>query len=278
MWKSVIREIPDEQDEQYNTNPLHEKWVDELEQEPWFVALRDVAEPTGIWVGTEEELVEEVRRRVSRAVRESEDFPADYKMLDRYFGILWESRPRIDYVTLDYRELTKEDLKEFDVEGWGLAAPILLERGFVGRRPRMRDACCKLLRYESPLALAVMIFTDNHPFTKKNREWCGGSRELADKLRRSYPDDFGLRWCLEGIDPLELVPDFIETLHEHEDKELLYGIWTDYRLLYRRMKTCARIAKEVGIEVSWEMVPSHRPGTSGKSERLWWTIRAPRWI
>jgi hypothetical protein len=278
MWKSVIHEIPDEQDEQDNTNPLYEKWVDELEGEPWFVALRDVAEPAGTWVGTEDELVEEVRRRVHRAVRESEDFPSDYKMLDRYFLILWQSRPRIGYVILDHRELTKEDLEEFDVEGWGPAAPILLERGDAGRRPRMRDACCKLLRYESPLALAVMIFTDNHPFTKKNREWCGGSKELADKLRRSYPDDFGLRWCLEGIDPSKLAPDFLETLHKHEDKELLYGISTDYRLLYRRMKTCARIAREVGIEVSWKMVPSHRPGTNGKSERLWWTIRAPRWI
>ncbi len=82
MWKSVIWDEPEEQDEQGNANPLYEEWFEEVLREPWFVALQDLVKWTGAWVGTEEQLMEEIRLRVDREVWEFEDFPSDFRKLD----------------------------------------------------------------------------------------------------------------------------------------------------------------------------------------------------
>jgi len=177
MWKSMIRDYPEEQDEQGNTNPLHDEWVETLLEEPWFVALQDLVKWTGTWAGSEEELMKEIKLRVNREVWESEDFPADPKKLMEYYGILFCASPSSLNI-LDYRELKKEDVEDFDVPGWGPAAPILVERGRTGLRLSHEDARYTLLcKYRSPLPLAVLEFTsDRYKFNKKRRIWSGSGR------------------------------------------------------------------------------------------------------
>jgi len=159
IWKSVIRDYPEEQDEQGNTNPLYDEWVEAILEEPWFVALQELVKWSGAWAGTEEELMREIRLRVDREVWESDDFPADPKKLMEYYGILFCASPSSLNI-LDYRELKKEDVEDFDVPGWGPEAPILVEQGRAGLRLSYRDALHTLLyKHQSPLPLAVLNFT-----------------------------------------------------------------------------------------------------------------------
>ena len=88
MWKSVIRDYPDEQDE-WGTgfNPLFLEYAEALVREPWLVALQDIVAWTKVWTGIEEALMEEIRFRVNRELWESEDFPSDFERLRYYYGV-----------------------------------------------------------------------------------------------------------------------------------------------------------------------------------------------
>src|SRR5215204_5760970 len=154
MWKSVIRDFPEEQDEQGNANLLYNEWVEALREEPWFVALRDLVKWSGTWVGTEEELMGELRLRVDREVWESEDFPSEPQKLMKYYEIIYFARSGLNLEIFDYSELKKKDLEEFDVPGWGPEAPILVEQDSAGRKPFFNDVLFKLAKYENPLLLA----------------------------------------------------------------------------------------------------------------------------
>jgi hypothetical protein len=48
MWKSVIRDYPEELDEWGNSNPLFLEWIEALISEPWLTALQDLVERTRI--------------------------------------------------------------------------------------------------------------------------------------------------------------------------------------------------------------------------------------
>jgi len=166
MWKSVIRDYLEEQDEQGNTIPLYNEWVEELLREPWFVALRDLVRWPGIWTGTEEQLMQEIRLRIDRDVWESEDLPSEPQKLMEYHEAIYFARSGLNLEIFDYSELKKKDLKEFDVPGWGPEAPILVEQGLVGRRPSYNEVVFELAKYENPLLLAFLIFTDSPKFAR----------------------------------------------------------------------------------------------------------------
>ena len=283
MWKSLINDIPDPQDEEGNTNPQWLRWLDTVTQEPWFVALWDLLRWSGTWTGTEEELVEEVSLRVSREVRESEDFPSTWEKFSEYYGTLYDYAHRRLPMILDYRELTKKDLEEFDVPGWGPEAPILVERDLAGRKPCYRNALCDLLyRYRSPLSIAILNFTyESSKFTKKNRVWSGFTNKLAEQLRGYCP----IPSCCGQFPTLPPIPDGPEgeDLERRFDETYeLLGLmeFSDYRELAGRMRTCAYILKEFGIKVSWEKVSvpvSDSEGRQRERQKLYWTVEAPRW-
>ena len=196
MWKSIIRDYPDEQVEWQKTNPLYEEWLQAVMEEPWFLALRDLVKLTGTWIGSEAELMGEINIRVNREVYESEDFPSVPQKLMVYYEIIFLSYPNVDLGILDYRKLKKNDLEDFDVPEWGPEAPILLQRGWAGTRPSYKMTMYLLLyKYRSPLPLAVLMFTnDSYKFTRKKRSWSGSTTELAEVLLGHYPWP-GDPWC-----------------------------------------------------------------------------------
>ncbi len=70
MWKSVIRNCPDP-DFDPNQGVLTEAykdWLQKIEKEPLIRGFQELAEPTGWWVGTEEELIEELKARGSGSI------------------------------------------------------------------------------------------------------------------------------------------------------------------------------------------------------------------
>ena len=280
MWKSEIRNSPPSELEREVPNPAYDEWVDAMMEEPWFVALRDLVKWTGTWVGTEEELVAEVRLRVDREVRESEDFPSDFGTLMDYHHILYYSRFGLGLEIYDHREFKKRDLEEFDVPGWGPEAPILVERDHAGKRPDYYDAMRTLARYRSPLALALLIFTDGPRFARHKRRWTGRTSELAEALAGSYPNP-GLN-CPVYLPELAGYPDAEPTsFYDDGTPELLRPETpADYAAFCRSMRTCAHIVKEVGIEVTWEKMPftfTDPEGNRETKERTYWTVAAKRW-
>lgn len=171
MWKSVIRDYPEELDESgTEVNPLFFEWVEALVGEPWLSALQDLVAWTKIWTGTEEDLMEEIRSRVHQEVWESEDFPSDFPEFRNFYKIAWQEAYAISSGDLGlhifrYDELSKKDLKEFYAPGWGPEAPVLVERDGAAR-PSYLEATIKLVKYEDPLLLAFLIFTDSAKFAR----------------------------------------------------------------------------------------------------------------
>lgn len=280
MWKSEIRNPPPSQLEEFVGNPAYDKWVDAVMEEPWFVALRDLVRWGGVWTGTGEELVEQVRLRVGREVRESEDFLSDLETLMEYYDMLYYSRAGLGLEIYDRRGLKKKVLEEFEVEGWGPEAPILVERDHAGKRPDYYEAMRGLARYRSPLALALLIFTDGAKFARHKRRWTGRTSELAEALAGSYPSP-GLN-CPVRLPELAGYPSEGPTsFHDDEARKLLRPeTRADYAAFGRRMRTCAHIVKEVGIEVTWERLPfafTDAEGNTETTKRTYWTVAAKRW-
>jgi hypothetical protein len=291
MWKSVIRDYPEDQDEQGNFNPMFGEWVETLVEEPWLVAMRDLVKWSGTWTGTEEELMEEIRLRVNREVWESEDFPSGFPKLRKYFQIAWQvsivNGAQLNLEMFDYHEVKKDkDLEEFCVPGWGPEAPILVEQGSAGRRPSYRRALYTLLyKYRSPLPLAVLNFTYfGGKFTKKNRSWSGSSKDLVEALMEGY------NWPGEVIPtPCPAVPPTPEDPEGKEAERLfdevwdkLEGLWdpSGYRWLHGQMRTCAYMVEDVGIKVSWKKEPTTVTDSEGNprsTKRTRWSIEAPYW-
>ena len=281
MWKSEIRNSPPSELEWGVPNPAYDEWVDAIAEEPWFVALRDLVKWGGVWTGTEEELVAEVRLRVDREVGESEDFPSDFGTLMDYHHILYYSRFGLGLEIYDHREFKKKDLGAFDVPGWGPEASILVERDHAGKRPSYYEAMHTLARYRSPLALALLIFTDGPKFARHKRRWTGRTSELAEALAGSYPSP-GLN-CPVYLPALAGCPDADPTSFYGNDdtwKLLRPETRADYAAFGRRIRTCARIVEEVGIEVTWEKMPftfTDPEGNTETTKRTHWTVTAKRW-
>jgi hypothetical protein len=288
MWKSVIRDYPEEQDEWGNINPQFVEWVETFMMEPWMVALQDlVSKWPKIWTGTEKQLMEELRFRVNREVWESEDFPSDFDKLRHYYRIAIElagctADGILNLVIFRYEELSKEDLKEFYAPGWGPQAPILLERDLAAR-PEYSEAMIKLVKYEDPLLLAFLIFTASTKFSRNKRKWFGSTNELAEVLTAYYPKP-GLN-CYLFFDQFEWAPGEGDTaFFGHSSRKLIEDVYlfgpSDYRRFYARMKTYAHILENVGIKVSKRKVTRsvREPGGEvRKTKTTRWCVEGPRW-
>jgi hypothetical protein len=289
MWKSVIGEDHEEQDESgTGFNLLFLEWVEALKGEPWSVALQDLVKWTKIWTGTEEELMKEVRLRVNREVWEAEDFPSDFRKLMHYYEVLYFSLLGLNLNIFDYRDLSKEDLKGFYAPGWGPGAPILIERDGAAQ-PSYNYATYKLAKYEDPLLLAFLIFTESTKFARGQR-WSGSTDELIDVLRAHYPmpclncrvELAHVKWASY---PEGASDDKTSAFLDHSSMELLDDVYlggpSDYRRFHARMKMCAdTLLEEAGIKVSKtkETRMVREPGGEvRKTKHTRWTVEGPRW-
>ena len=57
--------------------------------------------------------------RVGKEVSASPDFPSSYEQLVDYIWMAIHGFQMKELEVMDYRELTEEDLEDFDVPGWG---------------------------------------------------------------------------------------------------------------------------------------------------------------
>jgi hypothetical protein len=248
-----------------------DRLVDETIGEPWFVALKSLTDQSGLWVGTEDELMAEIEARAGRDASRSEG-------LRSYVSESTEEPPlhvvgafrKTRLEVLDYRQMTKKIREIYYGPGWGASAPLMVERGQAGRKP-YHEAAAHLMttKYCNPLAALIVEFTYHDPkFTRNNRLWWGRTRDLAKRLSIQLFQDFGKR---------ELEP------RENEIFDELRGALQldspeDFRRFCGRMRTCAYILRDVGVQVSREKQVGQKVATDEKYTYTWWTIEAPRWM
>lgn len=242
------------------------EWIDAITRRPWFGALKRLPGEAGYWVGSEEDLIEELRKRTAEAQAgdvdvASEDFPSSASEIieppdDVELAMLQE---RLSI--MDYREQEKELRKNYDVPEWGRKAPILLQRGLAGLRPSRDRALYRLSLYGNPLAASVVMFTYiDSKFKGRDRRWSGSTAELAQRL---------------SFYPVRINDD--TERHEQIWKVLRLERRADRRRFSAMMKTAAYILKDVGVKVSRERITGHNPVTDEKYTYTIWTIEAPHW-
>jgi hypothetical protein len=272
-WKSEIMTGPDMYEEGYR------EWLEKVMDEPWARAVEDMVRWTGIWVGTEEELIAELKMRVGSEVAASPDFPSSLEILDWYFGIALDGFFLKSIGILDFRKLTEEDLEAFDVPGWGPEAPVIVYQGGAAHRPDYWGAMIRLLSYGDALPLAVLIFTGEDRTFRDSRKWTGTTTQLIDKLIQNTPE--------LGPVPFYIANDFrppekhrFYHIVDYDPPDLLDPITReDYVLFHKRMRSWAKVLKEEKIGVSWERRDT-LPGTNIKIDgppKTYWTIEAPNW-
>jgi hypothetical protein len=260
---------PDEQLHDYRVEDAAprreiEEWIDAITRRPWFVALNSLPEDRGLWVGTEDELLEELKERIGPEATLSEDFPSSAsEIIEPPKGVEFAMRQE-QLSIMDYRRMSKKIREDYYGPGWGRSAPIMIGRGLAGRKP-YHEAAAYLMttKYRNPLAALVVEFTYHDPkFTRNNREWWGRTRELAEQLSIRYMDEV----------------DFIESRRNKKLEEALkLKRLEDFRRFCGRMRTCAHILKNVGVRVSWEKFRSRKRETDEEYSYTLWTIEAPRW-
>jgi hypothetical protein len=258
-----------------------DRLVDEIIREPWFVALKSLTDQSGLWVGTEEELIEELIARMLEeqdgvAAVVTEDFPSGAReIIEPPPDVEWAMRKeRLSFI--DYRKVEKELRGDFDAPGWGRKAPMLLELGLAAHKPSHEGAQYILAtKYHNPLAILVVGLTYDDPTFKRNqrmwlentRWWAGRTRDLATRLSIQLNREF---------DMMELGPRENELVEELKDAIKLESP-EDFRRFCGRMRTCAYILRDVGVKVSWEKDVGQKVATGEKYTYTWWTIEAPRW-
>jgi hypothetical protein len=241
-----------------------EEWNDSITRRPWFVALNSLPEDRGLWVGTEDELLEELKERIGPEATLSEDFPSSAsEILEPPKDVEFAMRKE-QLSIMDYRQMSKKIREDYYGPGWGRSAPIMIGRGLAGRKPYHEAAAYRMTtKYRNPLAALVVEFTyHGHKFTRNNREWSGRTGKLAEQLSICYMDEVtfkGSRRNKELEEALKL--EYLE----------------DFRRFCGQMRTCAFLLKDVGVKVSWEKHVGQRVATDEKYTFTWWTIEAPRW-
>jgi hypothetical protein len=243
-----------------------DRLVDETIREPWFVALMSLTDQSGLWVGTEDELMAEIEARAGRDASRCEAFLS-------YVGDSSEIPPvHVEYAfrqarleVLDYRRMSKKVREGYYGPGWGRSAPIMVQRDLAGRKP-YHEAAAYLMttKYRNPLAALVVEFTyHDHKFTRNNREWWGRTRELAEQLSIRYTDEVA----------------FIESRRNKEVEEALkIERLEDLLRFHRQMRSCAYVLREVGVRVTWEKRRSRKLHTDEEYSYTLWTIEAPHWM
>ena len=243
-----------------------DEWIDAIISKPWFAALKSLPGDRGLWVGTEEDLMEELKKRTVEVQASdvdvaSEAFPSSAReIIEPPQDVDWAMRKERLSIT-NYRTMEKELRENYDVPKWGRKAPILLQRGLAGLRPSRDGALYRLSLYGNPLAASVVVFTYiDSKFKGRDRLWSGSTAELAQQL---------------SFYPVRINDDMER--HEQIWKVLRLERRADRRRFSAMMKTCAFILKDVGVKVSRERITGRKPLTDEKYTYTKWTIEAPNW-
>lgn len=238
-----------------------DEWIDAITRKPWFVALKSLPGDRGLWVGTEDELMEELKERVGPDATLSEDFPSSAsEIIEPPQDVDWAMRKERLSIT-DYRTMEKELRENYDVPEWGRKEPILLQRGLAGLRPSRDGALYRLSLYGNPLAASVVVFTYiDSKFKGRERSWSGSTAELAQQL---------------SFYPVRINDDMER--HEQIWKVLRLERRADRRRFSAMMRTCAYILKDVGVKVSRERITGRKPVTDETFTYTKWTVEAPHW-
>ena len=262
---------PDEQLHDYRVEDaapgrVIDEWIDAITRRPWFVALKGLPGEAGLWVGSEEDLMEELKKRTVEEQAcdvevASEEFPSSTReIIEPPQDVDWAMRKERLSIT-DYRTMAKELRENYDVPEWGRKAPILLQRGLAGLRPSRDGALHRLSQYGNPLAASVVVFTYiDSKFKGRERSWSGSTAELAQQL---------------SVYPVRINDDMEH--HEQIWKILRLGRRADRRRFSAMMRTCAYILKDVGVKVTWKRIMGRNPVTDEKYTYTRWTVEAPHW-
>jgi hypothetical protein len=243
-----------------------EEWIDAIISKPWFAALKSLPGDRGLWVGTEEYLMEELKKRTVEGQADdvdvaSEVFPSSAReIIEPPQDVEWAMREERLSIT-DYRTMEKELRENYDVPGWGRKAPILLQQSLAGLRPSRDGALHHLSQYGNPLAASVVLFTYiDSRFKGRERSWSGSTAELAQQLS-----------CY----PVRISEDMER--HEQIRKVLRLERRADFRRFSAMMRTCAYILKDVEVKVTWRRITGRNPVTDEKYTYTRWTVEAPHW-
>jgi hypothetical protein len=257
---------PDEQLHDYRVEDAApgreiDEWIDAIISKPWFAALKSLPGDRGLWVGTEDELMEELKERVSPDAALPEEFPSSAReIIEPPQDVDWAMRKERLSIT-DYRTMEKELRENYDVPQWGRKAPILLQRGLAGLRPSRDGALHRLSQYGNLLAASVVVFTYiDSKFKRRERSWSGSTAELAQQL---------------SFYPVRINDDMER--HEQIWKVLRLERRADRRRFSAMMRTCAYILKDVGVKVTWKRITGRNPLTDEKYVYMRWTVEAPNW-
>jgi hypothetical protein len=235
--------------------------IDAITRRPWFVALKSLPGDRGLWVGTEDELMEKLKERVGPDATLSEDFPSSASEIIEPPRDVELAMRKERLSIIDYRTMEKELRENYDVPQWGRKAPILLQRGLAGLRPSRDGALYRLSLYGNPLAASVVVFTYiDSKFKGKDRQWSGSTAELAQQL---------------SFYPVRINDDMER--HEQIWKVLRLERRADHRRFSAMMKTCAYILKDVEVKVTWKRITGRNPVTDEKYTYTRWTVEAPNW-
>jgi hypothetical protein len=243
-----------------------EEWIDAITRRPWFAALKSLPGEVGFWIGTEQELIEELKVRMLKEQDDGEAlvdeaFPSSAReIIDPPQDVDWAMRKERLSIT-DYRTMEKELRENYDVPEWGRKAPILLQRSLAGLRPSRDGALYHLSLYGNPLAASVVVFTYiDSKFKGKERMWSGSTAELAQQL---------------SFYPVRISDDMER--HEQIWKVLRLERPADHRRFNAMMKTASYILKDVGVKVSRKRITWRKPLTDEKYTFTKWTIEASHW-
>jgi hypothetical protein len=187
--RNHVEDHEDRPAEEVHPRDALDRLVDETTSAPWFEALKSLTNRSGLWIGTEDELMAEIKACAGRDASGSEDFRS-------YVSESTETPPlHVEFAmrkarleVLDYRKMTKKIREDYYGPGWGPSAPIMIEHVLAGCKPFHEAAAYLLMtKYHNPLAALVVEFTyHDSKFTKNNREWWGRTRKLAERLRIRY--------------------------------------------------------------------------------------------
>ncbi len=288
QWRSEIHGGPDPE-ELWVTDPgskAYDEWLARVMDEPWFRALEGMVAWTDIWVGTEEELIEEMRMRAGKAAGNSPDFPASFGRLKLYVDLALDGFFDRNLRVVDHRELDEEELDAYWAPGWGPEAPVLLFRGDAAWRPCYWRTLLRLLRHWHPLPAAVMRLTASREFARylepgQPRSRWYNTKDLAKALVKHYPTLVNTPRVLLDLARPEWATMLDPSFWSDREMYLLEPVGLEgHRVFGGQMRRWAPVLKEEArIKVSWERrtscpVPSpmfrHEP-------RTYWTIEAPRW-
>ena len=186
-------------------NPEAEAWIERIVQEPWVAGLlRLVAKDA--WVGTEEQLLDELKVSSVEGEYRSGDILNSLKELHTYIASARGVFDELDLDVLDYRDVSGDSLRYWREEvtylpgasKWSQKSPML-----VCRRSRVPAgeyywALRKVLKHWDPFPLSLLLFTESDVNFGPAGKWIGPSFVLVNILRRYYPD-------LRELRPIDIV-------------------------------------------------------------------------